>query len=236
VQEELERHYLTSQAQAERIGALQQHERELQAGREQAEKLALERERLLDEERRLRQTEQKNAAQQLKALQQARSQMEAARADTRQESEVLLNQLHQVQEELERYYLENKKLKSQLKPTPPKPAPLYGAADRVKQQLTYRIGSAIVQHGNSFGGLLRMPWAIRRQIVEFRRGRQAAGQIKLPPITRYADAQEADRVRQHLSYRLGEVFMRHSSSPLGWVQMPFALRREVKTFRAQRAR
>ena len=54
---------------------------------------------------------------------------------------------------------------------------------------------------------------------------------KLPPIDSYADAYDADRVRQHLAFRLGSVLIQRSRSPIGWVILPWALLKTVKDFR-----
>ncbi len=270
VQEELERHYLASKAQAERIETLQQQERLLQAGREQAERLAQERERLLAEERRLRRAElegfmqrtqlqetlqqqladvsarEQQSAQQLALLEQEiqalknAPQPPAVDPGLAEENELLLSQLHQVQEELERYYVENQRLKASTLPaaptkTTPPPGPT-GAAERVKRQLGYRLGARMIECNRTPLGWMTMPWALWGEVRRFRRERAQAGTQKLPPIHAYRDAQEAERVRQHLSYRLGTVMLAHSRSLGGWFRMPFALRREVRRFREEKRR
>lgn len=159
----------------------------------------------------------------------------AINPELQEENELLLLQLHQVQEELERYYLENQQLKQ--KPVasaqPAWPAH-YGAADRVKRQLSYRLGATMIAQSRSFIGLLAMPWALLRQVREFKRDKTAQGEVQLPPIKDYADAHDAERVKQHLSYRLGAAMVANSRTPLGWVKMPWALRREVLDFKRGR--
>lgn len=160
-----------------------------------------------------------------------------------EENELLLAQLHQVQEELERYYLENQALKQgqptgKKEPSSPSktyPVAYYGAADRVKQQLSYRLGHTMVQQSRSFKGILTLPGALQQQVRQFKQDQQARAGQKLPPIERYADAHEAERVRQHLSYRLGKILLENYRTPIGWVKLPFAMRREVKDFRQHRA-
>jgi hypothetical protein len=150
-----------------------------------------------------------------------------------EENELLLSQLHQVQEELERYYLENQRLKQKV--PPPKPAGPYGAADRIKRQLSYRLGAVMIQRSRSFGGWLGMPWALAAEAKAFRADlAQRQADKKAPPIHKYRDAHEAERVKQHLSYRLGSTLIQHGKSPLGWMKLPFAISREVHEFRSQR--
>jgi hypothetical protein len=149
-----------------------------------------------------------------------------------EENELLLTQLHQVQEELERYYLENQDLKK--KQTKPKAKP-YGAAQRIQQQLSYRLGSVLIANSRSIGGWLRMPFALASQVRAYRADqRDEAGQ-KLPPIHSYADAHEADRYRQHLSYQLGQTLLKHGKTPWGWLWLPFALAGTAKAFKKARA-
>lgn len=155
----------------------------------------------------------------------------AEQQKTQNENRRLLSQLQVVQEELERRHAEIQHLK---KTTIPRDPPLYGAAERVKQQLTYRLGATMIQKSKSVGGWLSMPFALIGATRKFRTEQRAMGGKKLPPIFKYKDADQAERVKQHLSYRVGTVLLRNVKSPLGWVRLPFALRREIKAFRLER--
>jgi hypothetical protein len=149
-----------------------------------------------------------------------------------EENDLLLTQLHQVQEELERYYLENQALKkTQVKPT----ARLYGAADRIQQQLTYRLGTTFIANSRSLGGWLRMPFALRREVNAYRVDMSKKGNKNLPPIHTYADAYEAERYKQHLSYKLGQALLRHTQTPWGWFVLPFALISTANDFKKARS-
>jgi hypothetical protein len=152
--------------------------------------------------------------------------------DLEEENDLLLAQLHQVQEELERYYLENQDLKK--KQTQPKAKP-YGAAQRIQQQLSYRLGAAMIANSRSLGGWLRMPFALAGQVSAYRADQRAKAGQKLPPIHSYADAHEADRYRKHLSYQLGQTLLKHGKTPWGWLWMPFALAGTARAFKKSRA-
>jgi hypothetical protein len=156
-----------------------------------------------------------------------------------QENDLLLAQLHQVQEELERYYFENQALKVKAAPatlkTPSKPVH-YGAADRVKGQLSYRLGATMVERSRSFGGWLGMPLALAREARQFKREKIQRGSEKLPPIAHYRDAHAAERIKLHLSYRLGQTLVANARSPIGWVKLPWVLWRQVRDFRASKQR
>jgi hypothetical protein len=152
--------------------------------------------------------------------------------DLEEENDLLLTQLHQVQEELERYYLENQDLKK--KQTKPKAKP-YGAAQRIQEQLSYRLGAAMIANSRSLGGWLRMPFTLAGQVRAYRADQRAKAGQKLPPIHSYADAHEADRYRQHLSYQLGQTLLKHGKTPWGWLWLPFALAGTAKAFKKARA-
>lgn len=153
------------------------------------------------------------------------------------ENDLLLKQLHHVQEELQRHFLENQSLKVALekanaaksKSTVVKPAPS-GAAKRVKEQLEYRLGQTMVLHSKSVVGWFKMPFAVAREARQVRREEARRGGADPLPLEQYRDASEAERVKRHLSYRLGSVLLAHRSSPVGWISLPAALFREAKSF------
>jgi len=146
-----------------------------------------------------------------------------------EENKLLLEQLHLVQEELERYYLENQKLKTNQKPTRPR---LYGAAERVKQQLSYRLGARMIEDSKTFTGTLAIPFTLYDEVQKFREEKKA--QKKLPPIQTYADAYDAERVKKHLSYRLGQAMIQSIESPYGVFKLPSALKGAYNEYKSSR--
>ncbi|MEC3766363.1 hypothetical protein [Cupriavidus sp. SS-3] len=172
-----------------------------------------------------------------------RAQKAELRAEEQQELAeencLLLAQLHHVQQELERHHLEARsqilRASTKLPTAEPETAKYYGAAERVKKQLTYRLGATIIGHSRSLSGWLSMPWALSRETRQFRAERRAeARKEKLPPIAKYCDAFEAERVKRHLSYRLGEKLLANVNTPIGWLKLPYLLRREVVAFRLEK--
>lgn len=158
-----------------------------------------------------------------------RAELEAAVRQVEQENALLLSQLHRVQESLERMHAE-----SRAKPTAPKPPVPYGAADRIKQQLSYRLGAKMIEQSGSLVGWMSLPWALKRVHADYQNDIAERRHHKLPPLHTYGDVHEAERVKQHLSYRLGHTLIKHGQSPLGWFVLPVALGREVQTFRRAR--
>lgn len=154
--------------------------------------------------------------------------------ELREENELLLKQLCQVQEELERHYLENLQLKQGGASVATNTTPLTGAADRIRRQLSYRLGEVMIQRSRTVTGWIGLPWALAAEIRAFRREHAQRVKVKLPPIHTYRDAHEAERIKQHLAYRLGSALVKHGKTPIGWIKLPFALSREVREFRRQR--
>lgn len=153
-----------------------------------------------------------------------------------QERCLQLGQLHQIQEQLEYLHMRGQVWPNQTKitPKPVKRKANSGAAERVKQQLSYRLGATLVKRSRSFSGWLLMPFSLTAEVFRYRADQKRRGSKKLPPIHTYDDAQEADRVKNHLSYRLGNVLVTQGRSPAGWFVMPFALVREMKNFKQTR--
>ncbi|AXA70139.1 hypothetical protein A7J71_22600 [Achromobacter insolitus] len=143
---------------------------------------------------------------------------------------LLLEQLHAVQEELERNFATIKKLKEEQTKQPV----LRGAADRIKRELAYRLGAKMIQQSKSLRGQLGMLGALRQVKLDYRAEQDLNKEILLPPISSYSDAHEAARVTQHLSYRLGVAYLENSGSATGWIKLPFALKRAIKEFERDR--
>ncbi|OWY38269.1 hypothetical protein CEK28_13445 [Xenophilus sp. AP218F] len=201
VQEELEQHYLRKQELEKRTDELDAELKRQNEAHAKALKARLE-----------------NAGQeQIKSL--------------HQENETLLGRLHQAQEELERFYLENQHLKMQQ--TPAKP-PLYGAAERVKQQLDYRLGSVMIKKSHTFSGWVGMPLALIAEARLYRKEMKQIDEKNLPPIHEYYDSEKAEQTKKHLSYRLGFTLLNNYKTPFGWTKLPFLLTREISEFRRRK--
>lgn len=147
------------------------------------------------------------------------------------ENDLLLNQLNIVQEELENLLLEKRALKD----IKDKPEIYYGAGERVKKELPYRIGATMISHSHSLNGLLTLPLALISEGSSYYREAKKV-EHEQPPIEKYEDMYEAERVKQHLSYKLGTVVLNHSKTLKGWVNMPLAIHNEVKSFRKKQGK
>ncbi|XWY21969.1 protein HyaE [Bisgaard Taxon 45] len=168
--------------------------------------------------------------QELKAISDKKALLEAENSQKTQVSEslenenkALLEQIQFIQEELEKLYLDNQILKA-------KPR-LYGAADRIKNQLTYRLGYKIQKHGKSLFGIMFLPFILFFTYLGFKREMKKYEWNTLPPIHEYEDAHEANRIKSHLSYKLGVLFLQEINNPFKWLTLPYKLIKEGKRFK-----
>lgn len=146
------------------------------------------------------------------------------------ENEMLHSHLHKVQEELEKYYLENQKLKiaNTNEQRESKTTLYYGAADRIKQDLPYRLGSTMVSRSKNPKDFATLPLAL---VKEYRDFKNSLNTHSLPDIELYHDKHEAEKVKKHLSYRLGSLVTEKTSSPRQAITLPFLLMKEVRKFK-----
>jgi len=163
-----------------------------------------------------------------------------ASADTKvleEENQLLLDQLHEVQVELERLFMENRQLKFKVAQAEQQQNPKrLGAAEKVKGELPYQLGATLVGSKHSVGGYLALPFRLQRVAHQFKKQqalkRQAATETLLDD---YADAHEGERTKEHLSYKLGEVLAQTGSNPLRWATLPFKLQKAHRNWRMNKA-
>ncbi|MEM5432670.1 hypothetical protein [Cupriavidus oxalaticus] len=161
-------------------------------------------------------------------LEAGRTVLEKRNGSLQREINALVDRIQRMQEEGER------RVPSSSATIAKRQEEYYGAADRVRRQLSYRLGATMIKHSYNVGGWLTMPLGLAKEAKRFRAERRQRGKERLPSIASYRDAQEADRMRRHLSYRLGSKMLGNATSPLGWLRMPFILRKEVTAFREER--
>ena len=214
VQEELEKYYLENSS---------------------VKKELTEKEKALKEQKQSLETKlsglQKSSKEEQEKLRQSLKIKEMQEREKREENELLLTQLHQVQEELEKYYLQNKALKEK----EAEKKRYYGAAQRVKEQLSYRLGATMIEKSKSFSGVIGLPFTLVGVVSQYKKDLKEKKKKKLPPIERYADAYDAQRVKEHLSYMLGETMIKTMKNPFGIFVLPFQLRATYKTFKDKKS-
>lgn len=119
------------------------------------------------------------------------------------DNKALLDQVHVLQQELERYFSENQKLKE-------KPA-LLGAVDRFKNQLDYRLGEKMIENSGSVSGWIKMPFLLSRIQREFLIYQKYSKQNHdLPNLEEYDDFSKLEKIKGHLSYQLGRLYLENN--------------------------
>lgn len=112
----------------------------------------------------------------------------------------------------------------------------YGTAkSRIKNQLSYKLGEAMIANSKSIWGYIRMPY-ILSYIKETHQKNQKLYQekikanpsLKLPPLETYPDYNEAIKIKEHLSYKLGEALINADKSKLVYLTLWFKCKKITK--------
>ncbi|WP_260604795.1 hypothetical protein [Campylobacter sp. MIT 99-7217] len=93
--------------------------------------------------------------------------------------------------------------------------PLLGATTRLKSHLSYKLGQAMIENSKSIKGYIRMPYVLSYIKDKHKQEQRAYEQsikenpsLKLPPLETYSDYKEALKIKEHLSYKLGEAWIK----------------------------
>ncbi|WP_096016768.1 hypothetical protein [Campylobacter lanienae] len=111
------------------------------------------------------------------------------------------------------------------------------AKSRIKNQLTYKLGEAMIENSKSLWGYIKMPY-ILSYIKETHQKNQKLYQekikanpsFKLPPLESYPDYNEAIKLKNHLSYKLGEALINADKSKLGYLTLWFKCKKIANKF------
>lgn len=144
--------------------------------------------------------------------------------NVQQENELLIGQLHQMRRELDRVFADNQRCRSSNSDMSKQP--MYGAANRIKDDLPYRLGSLIIKRSKSISGLTTLPFVLIKEYREFSNKQSD----NLPAIENYQDADEAEKIKKHLSYRLGKVLVDGIKSKKV-IGLPIKMGREIVEFK-----
>lgn len=80
------------------------------------------------------------------------------------------------------------------------------AVYRIKNQLTYKLGSVIAKNSNSIFGYIILPYALFITNMQYKK--ELKNRKKLPPLSALPDYQEALKCKTHATYRVGEAFLK----------------------------
>ncbi|HFP7338611.1 TPA: hypothetical protein ACHKO7_001721, partial [Campylobacter jejuni] len=89
-----------------------------------------------------------------------------------------------------------------------------GAANRVKNQLAYRLGRIMVLNSKNFFDFIKTPIKLLYEVFLYKKEQKEYKikimknpELKLPPLSEYLDYNEVDNIKRHLSYRLGNALI-----------------------------
>ncbi|TQR33657.1 hypothetical protein DMB92_01875 [Campylobacter sp. MIT 99-7217] len=89
------------------------------------------------------------------------------------------------------------------------------AVSRIKSHLSYKLGQAMIENSKSIKGYIRMPYVLsyikdkhKQEQRAYERSIKENPSLKLPPLETYSDYKEALKIKEHLSYKLGEAWIR----------------------------
>ncbi|WP_180380878.1 hypothetical protein [Campylobacter lanienae] len=135
---------------------------------------------------------------------------------------------------------ENKKLKEQIKALQLigkeniKQQIINTAKSRIHNQLSYKLGKAMIENSKSIWGYIRMPYVLsyikdmhKKEQIAYNEKIKANPSLKLPPLESYPDYNEAIKIKEHLSYKLGEALIKASRDWYkgGYIKFIFDMKR-----------
>ena len=166
----------------------------------------------------------------------------------KKKNESLLDFIFDMQEDIERLYQDNQTLTqekaAQLNQIQSQLFPLsfqakYGTAKaRIQDQLSYKLGQAMIVNSKSISGCLLMPITLLSIAIAHKQSKKIYQEkikkdpsLKLPLIERYPDYHEALKLKKHLSYRLGNFMVKN---PLKCLIFPYFILKIIYQFKGER--
>ncbi|HEB9430786.1 TPA: hypothetical protein RZK51_001596 [Campylobacter coli] len=115
----------------------------------------------------------------------------------------------------------------------------YGTAkSRIQDQLSYKLGQAMIVNSKSISGCLLMPITLLSIVIAHKQSKKIYQEkikkdpsLKLPPIERYPDYHEALKFKKHLSYRLGNFIVKN---PLKCFIFPYFILKIIYQFKGEK--
>ena len=89
------------------------------------------------------------------------------------------------------------------------------------------MGAIVVKYSKSPKGIVKLPKLLRAEYKKFHKEDKGSN---LPPIESYRDYVEAERVTEHLSYKIGLIIVENFKEPYKLLSLPFALTKEIYYF------
>ncbi len=111
----------------------------------------------------------------------------------------------------------------------------YGTAkQRIQNQLSYKLGQAMITNSKSLLGYIRMPFVLsytkdkhKQEQKIYQEKIKKDPSLKLPPLESYPDYKEALKEKECLTYKLGESLIKANKTWYkgGYVKLWFEIRK-----------
>ncbi len=117
---------------------------------------------------------------------------------------------------------------------------LDSAKSRIRNQLSYKLGQAMIANSKSLLGYIRMPFALsyikdkhKQEQKIYQEKIKKDPSLKLPPLEDYPDYKEALKEKECLTYRLGQTLIKADQEWYkgGYVKMWFEIRKLKKEYK-----
>ncbi|WP_337210382.1 hypothetical protein, partial [Campylobacter molothri] len=96
------------------------------------------------------------------------------------------------------------------------------AKARIQNQLSYKLGQAMIENSKSILGYIRMPYVLsyikdkhKQEQKIYQEKIKKDPSLKLPPLESYPDYNEALKFKEHLSYKLGQALIKANNNWYG---------------------
>lgn len=155
----------------------------------------------------------------------------------KKENELLVRSLNNAQEKLEKFCIGNQELvsnpvnliatgsKKVIQPS------YYNVSDRIKQDLPYRLGSTLVK-SKSIKSTFLLPITLYSEYLVYKNVENKL--VNLPPLSSQSDILEAERLKKHLSYRIGKILVDGATNPRELIKAPKKIGKEFYDFRKKK--
>ncbi|EHU7008838.1 hypothetical protein KZJ78_001739, partial [Campylobacter coli] len=112
----------------------------------------------------------------------------------------------------------------------------YGTAkSRIQNQLSYKLGQTMIVNSKSFLGCLLMPVILLGIVISYKQEQKIYKRkiekdpsLKLPSLEQYPDYREAIKLKNHLSYKLGQSAIKFCKNPLKLWSLPYEIFKIIK--------
>ncbi|EAL0897544.1 sugar transferase, partial [Campylobacter coli] len=108
------------------------------------------------------------------------------------------------------------------------------AKSRIQNQLSYKLGQAMIVNSKSLLGYIRMPFVLsyikdkhKQEQKIYQEKIKKDPSLKLPPLENYPDYKEALKEKECLTYKLGEALIKANKTWYkgGYVKLLFKIRK-----------